>query len=56
MSDDGAPAAETALRAGQRAALMARWQDGRPVTQAIAVRHEVVGPIDCMVPGCGVTD
>ncbi|GAB0117077.1 hypothetical protein Acid7E03_11490 [Acidisoma sp. 7E03] len=50
VSDDGAPAAETALRAGQRAALTVRWQDGRPVTQAIAVRHEVVGPIDSLGP------
>ena len=48
VSDDGAPAADTVLRAGQRAALTARWQDGRPVTQAIAVRHEVVGPIESL--------
>ncbi|HTI02221.1 MAG TPA: DUF5666 domain-containing protein [Acidisoma sp.] len=48
VSVDGAPAAEGSLRAGQRAALTARWEDGRPVTGAIAVRHEVVGPIDSL--------
>jgi hypothetical protein len=48
VSVDGAPAAEDSLRAGQRAALTARWEDGRPVTGAIAVRHEVVGPIDAL--------
>lgn len=50
VSVDGAPASETRLRAGQRAALTARWQDGRPVTSAIAVRHEVVGPIESLGP------
>lgn len=48
VSMDGRPAAETALRAGQRATLTARWQEGRPMTGAIAVRHEVVGPIDSL--------
>ena len=48
VSVDGAPAAEDSLRAGQRAALTAQWEDGRPVTGAIAVRHEVVGPIDAL--------
>lgn len=48
VSVDGAPAAERALRAGQRAALTAHWQDGRPMTGAIAVRHEVVGPIEAV--------
>jgi hypothetical protein len=48
VSVDGAAAAETSLRAGQRVALTAGWEDGRPVTRAIAVRHELVGPIDAL--------
>lgn len=48
VSVDGRPAAATSLRAGQHAALTALWQDGRPVTQAIAIRHEIVGPIEAL--------
>lgn len=50
VSVDGSPAPETVLRAGQRAALTARWEEGQPMTGAIAVRHEVVGPIDSLAP------
>lgn len=50
VSVDGAAATETSLRAGQRAALTASWEDGLPMTRAIAIRHEVVGPIDTLGP------
>lgn len=45
---DGVPALQAALRAGQRAALIAHWADGRPRTASVAIWHEVVGPIEAV--------
>jgi hypothetical protein len=43
---DGRPAAYNTLRAGERAILVAVWNAGTPETNAIAIRHEVVGAVD----------
>lgn len=42
---DGATASSLHLAAGERAVLVATWQDDRPVTAEVAIRHEIVGPV-----------
>lgn len=46
VSVDGAASAPLRLAAGERAVLVAQWQDNRPVTAAVAIRHEIVGPVE----------
>lgn len=53
VTEDGARA-RPRLAAGERAILVARWQSGRPRTAAIALRHEIVGPVEAVLPGGGL--
>jgi hypothetical protein len=43
---DGQPASMAALRSGQVVAVAAEWRQGRLQARAVAVRHEVSGPVE----------
>jgi hypothetical protein len=46
---DGATASPRHLAAGERAVLVATWQDDRPATAEVAIRHEIVGPVQSVL-------
>ncbi|MCB8881554.1 hypothetical protein ACELLULO517_14985 [Acidisoma cellulosilytica] len=43
---DGLTTSEQNLAAGQRAVLVATWDGHRPITAKVAIRHEIVGPVE----------
>ncbi|MCB8876468.1 DUF5666 domain-containing protein [Acidisoma silvae] len=46
VTSDGVATEASALAAGDRALLIATWTGQRPQTAKVAIRHEIIGPVD----------